>query len=66
MPFNVRENVGPYRVIEQLGQEGMPTVFQITFETLSARRCTKLQKDPKRTQPFRSSHRHVMHFIRAN
>jgi len=28
MPFTVGENVGPYRVIEQLGQGGMATVFK--------------------------------------
>jgi len=28
MPFNVGENVGPYPIIEQLGQGGMATVFK--------------------------------------
>ncbi|MCJ7512823.1 MAG: protein kinase [Anaerolineales bacterium] len=28
MPFNVGENLGPYRVVQQLGQGGMATVFR--------------------------------------
>ena len=28
MPFVIGENIGPYRLVEQLGQGGMATVFK--------------------------------------
>ncbi|HVF25520.1 MAG TPA: serine/threonine-protein kinase [Anaerolineales bacterium] len=34
MPFNVGENVGPYRIIEQLGQGGMASVFKAYHASL--------------------------------
>jgi serine/threonine protein kinase len=34
MPFKVGENVGPYRVMEQLGQGGMATVFKAYHASL--------------------------------
>lgn len=34
MPFNVGENVGPYRIIEQFGQGGMATVFKAYHASL--------------------------------
>ena len=34
MPFNVGENVGPYRIVEQFGQGGMATVFKAYHASL--------------------------------
>jgi len=34
MPFNVGENVGPYQIIDQLGQGGMATVFKAYHASL--------------------------------
>ena len=45
MSFNVGENIGPYRIIEQLGQGGMATVFKAYHASLDRYVAIKVLSD---------------------
>ncbi|MCK4750096.1 MAG: protein kinase, partial [Bacteroidales bacterium] len=64
MPFQHGENVGPYRIIEQLGQGGMATVFKAYHPNLDRYVAIKVlhpafKQDPQFTERFQREARVV-------
>ncbi len=64
MPFNPGQNVGPYRIIEQLGQGGMATVFKAYHAALDRYVAIKVlhpafKEDPNFLARFRREARIV-------
>jgi serine/threonine protein kinase len=59
MSFNIGENVGPYRVIEQLGQGGMATVFKAYHASLDRYVALKVLHPA-----FHQDQTFIMHFQR--
>ena len=64
MPFQQGENVGPYRIIEQLGQGGMATVFKAYHPNLDRYVAIKVlhpafKQDPQFTERFQREARVV-------
>jgi tRNA A-37 threonylcarbamoyl transferase component Bud32/tetratricopeptide (TPR) repeat protein len=64
MPFKQGENVGPYRIMEQLGQGGMATVFKAYHPNLDRYVAIKVlhpafKQDPQFTERFQREARVV-------
>ena len=64
MPFQQGENVGPYRIIEQLGQGGMATVFKAYHPNLDRYVAIKVlhpafKQDPQFLERFQREARVV-------
>ncbi len=64
MPFQQGENVGPYRIMEQLGQGGMATVFKAYHPNLDRYVAIKVlhpafKQDPQFTERFQREARVV-------
>jgi tRNA A-37 threonylcarbamoyl transferase component Bud32 len=71
MSFNVGENVGPYRVIEQLGQGGMATVYKAYHASLDRYVALKVlhpafHEDQTFTMRFQREARVVAHLEHPN
>ena len=71
MPFQPGENVGPYRIIEQLGQGGMATVFKAYHAALDRYVAIKamhpaFMQDPQFLKRFQREARVVARLDHAN
>jgi serine/threonine protein kinase len=71
MSFNIGENVGPYRIIEQLGQGGMATVYKAYHASLDRYVALKvlhpaLHQDQTFTMRFQREARVVAHLEHPN
>jgi tRNA A-37 threonylcarbamoyl transferase component Bud32/tetratricopeptide (TPR) repeat protein len=71
MPFSIGENVGPYRIVEKLGQGGMATVFKAYHPSLDRYVAIKvmhpaLQSDPNFLARFQREARIVARLDHPN
>src|SRR6185369_7446856 len=71
MSFNIGENIGPYRIIEQIGQGGMATVYKAYHAAMDRYVAVKilprqLAESPEFNGRFRQEARVIAHLEHAH